>query len=114
MKRRVVITGLGIVSALGSKLDECWRRLVAAESGIRPLTLFTTSDLKVTFGGEVSGFDPSGYIEHKDLNRVDRFAQYALVAATDAVRDSGMDFSGDTRRYGVVLGSGIGGLETCE
>jgi 3-oxoacyl-[acyl-carrier-protein] synthase II len=114
MKRRVVITGLGIVSALGSKLDECWRRLVAAESGIRPLTLFNTSDLKVTFGGEVSGFDPTGYIEHKDLNRVDRFAQYALVAATDAVRDSGMDFSGDTRRYGVVLGSGIGGLETCE
>ena len=114
MKRRVVITGLGIVSALGSKLDECWRRLVAAESGIRPLTLFNTSDLKVTFGGEVSGFDPTGYIEHKDLNRVDRFAQYALVAAADAVRDSGMDFSGDTRRYGVVLGSGIGGLETCE
>lgn len=114
MKRRVVITGLGIVSALGSKLDECWRRLVAAESGIRPLTLINTSDLKVTFGGEVSGFDPTGYIEHKDLNRVDRFAQYALVAATDAVRDSGMDFSGDTRRYGVVLGSGIGGLETCE
>ena len=61
MKRRVVITGLGIVSALGSKLDECWRRLVAAESGIRPLTLFNTSDLKVTFGGEVSGFDPTGY-----------------------------------------------------
>jgi 3-oxoacyl-[acyl-carrier-protein] synthase II len=114
MKRRVVITGLGIVSALGSKLDECWRRLVAAESGIRPLTLFNTSDLKVTFGGEVSGFDPTGYIEHKDLNRVDRFAQYALVAAADAVRDSGIDFSGDTRRYGVVLGSGIGGLETCE
>lgn len=114
MKRRVVITGLGIVSALGCKLDEFWRRLVAAESGIRPLTLFETSDLKVTFGGEVSGFDPTGYIEHKDLNRVDRFAQYAIVAATDAIRDSGIDFSGDTSRCGVVLGSGIGGLETCE
>lgn len=114
MKRRVVITGLGIVSALGSKLEECWRRLVNAESGIRPLTLIDTSDLKVTFGGEVSGFDPAGYIEHKDLNRVDRFAQYAVVAGTDAIRDAGLDFSGDTRRYGVVLGSGIGGLETCE
>lgn len=114
MKRRVVITGLGIVSALGSKLEECWRRLVGAESGIRPLTLFDTSDLKVTFGGEVAGFDPTGYIEHKELNRVDRFAQYAIVAGTDAIRDAALDFSGDTRRYGVVLGSGIGGLETCE
>jgi 3-oxoacyl-[acyl-carrier-protein] synthase II len=114
MKRRVVITGLGIVSALGCELEECWKRLVGAESGIRPLTLFDTSDLKVTFGGEVIGFDPTGYIEHKELNRVDRFAQYAIVAGTDAIRDAGLDFSGDTRRYGVVLGSGIGGLETCE
>ena len=62
MKRRVVITGLGIVSALGCELEECWKRLVGAESGIRPLTLFDTSDLKVTFGGEVIGFDPTGYI----------------------------------------------------
>lgn len=114
MKRRVVITGLGVLSALGCKLEEFWRRLVGAESGIRPLTLINTSDLKVRFGGEVDGFDPTGYIDHKDLNRLDRFAQYAIVASTDAIRDSGVDFSGDTRRYGVVLGSGIGGLETCE
>lgn len=114
MNRRVVITGLGIVSALGSKVDECWRRVVAGESGIRPLTLFDTSDLKVTFGGEVAGFDSAGYIDHKDLNRIDRFSQYAIVAGTDAIRDSGFQLGGDRRRYGVVLGSGIGGLETCE
>ena len=114
MNRRVVVTGLGIVSPLGCKVDECWRRVVAGESGIHKISLIDLTDLKVTIGGDIPDFNPAGYIEVRELNRIDRFAQFAIVAATDAIRDSMLDCSGDTRRFGVVLGSGIGGLETIE
>lgn len=114
MKRRVVVTGMGLVSPLGCKVEECWRRLLAGESGIHPLTVIDLSDLKVFIGGDIPDFDPTGYIDPKDVNRMDRFSQYAVVAGIDAVKDSGLDISGDTSRMGVVLGSGIGGLSTIE
>jgi len=114
MKRRVVVTGLGVVSPLGSKVQECWRRVLAGESGIHPITVIDVTDLKVKFGGDIPDFDPTGYVDPKDVNRLDRFAQFAIVAGTDAVRDAGLDLTGDTSRTGVVLGSGIGGLPTME
>ncbi|HMP80004.1 MAG TPA: beta-ketoacyl-ACP synthase II [Pirellulaceae bacterium] len=114
MGRRVVVTGMGVVTPLGCDVDQCWQRVTAGESGIRPLTLLDVSDLRVNFGGEVQNWDPQGYIDAKELNRIDRFSQFAVVAGIDAVRHSKIDFSGDTSRMGVVLGSGIGGLITIE
>lgn len=116
MKRRVVVTGMGIVSPLGCTVDECWRRCLAGESGIHPLTVIDISDLKVFIGGDIPDFDPTGYVDPKDVNRIDRFAQFAIKAGIDAVRDSGLVFGPDTytSRMGVVLGSGIGGLQTTE
>jgi len=113
MKRRVVVTGLGVVTSLSCKVDDLWNRVLAGESGIHPLRCFDTSDFKITFGGDIYDWDPSAYIEPKDIKRIDRFTQLAMVAGTDAIRDSGIDFSKeDPYRCGVILGSGIGGL--CE
>jgi 3-oxoacyl-[acyl-carrier-protein] synthase II len=115
MKRRVVVTGLGVVTSLGLQVGEMWRRLLAGESGIRVLKLVDTTGHKVTFGGEISDWDPTAYVSHKDARRLDRFAQFALVAAIEAVRDSGIDFAvEDPFRCGVILGSGIGGLNEIE
>lgn len=115
MKRRVAITGLGVVTSLGCKVDELWARVVRGESGIAPLRLMDASRFRVRFGGEVVDFSPAGYIEPKEETRLDRFTQFAMVAGIDAVRDSGLDFSReDPFRCGVVLGSGIGGLREIE
>jgi 3-oxoacyl-[acyl-carrier-protein] synthase II len=115
MKRRVVVTGLGVVTSLGNQVGDLWRRILAGESGVRSLKLVDTAGHKVTFGGEISDWDPSAYISHKDTRRIDRFAQFALVAAIEAVRDSGIDFAlEDPFRCGVILGSGIGGLNEIE
>ncbi|GIW89888.1 MAG: 3-oxoacyl-[acyl-carrier-protein] synthase 2 [Pirellulaceae bacterium] len=114
-KRRVVITGLGVVTPLGCKVDELWRRLLACESGIHPLRLFDPTPFKVRFAGDIYDWDPSDYIDKKELKRLDRFTQFALVAAQDAVQDAGLDFSKeDPYRCGVILGSGIGGLHEIE
>ncbi len=112
--RRVVVTGMGVVTPLGCDVDQCWQRVVAGESGIRPLTILDVTDLKANFGGEVRDWDPQGYIDAKEFNRVDRFSQFAIVAGIDAVRHAQLEFLGDTSRVGVVLGSGIGGLITIE
>ncbi len=114
MKRRVVVTGLGIVSPLGCSVDECWRRVVNGESGIHPITIIDVSDMKVKVGGDVPNFDCTGYLDQHALNRIDRFSQFAVAAGTDAVKHSGLNISGNTSRIGVVLGSGIGGLTTIE
>ena len=115
MKRRVVITGLGVVTSLSCKVDDLWSRVLAGESGIHPIRLFDVSDFKVTIGGDIYDWNPSDYIDPKELKRLDRFTQFAIVAATDAVADSGIDFpSLDSFRSGVILGSGIGGLSTIE
>lgn len=115
MKRRVVISGLGVVTSLSCKVDDLWSRVLAGESGIHPIRLFDVSDFKVTIGGDIYDWNPSDYIDPKELKRLDRFTQFAIVAATDAVADSGIDFSSmDSFRSGVILGSGIGGLSTIE
>lgn len=115
MRRRVVITGLGLITPLSRQVDDCWARILNGESGIHPIQLFDVSDMRVNFGGDVLDFDCSNYIDKKEEKRIDRFSQFALVAGIDAVNDSGLDFSQfNPYRGGVVLGSGIGGLQTIE
>ena len=115
MKRRVVVTGVGAVTSLSSKVDDLWQRVLDGQSGIRRLKTFDTTNFKVGFGGEISDWSTDGYLPPKEAKRLDRFTQFAVVAATDAVRDSGLDFEGeDPFRCGVYLGSGIGGLHEIE
>jgi 3-oxoacyl-[acyl-carrier-protein] synthase II len=115
MKRRVVITGLGTVTSLSRQVEELFERLCAGESGIHQLNTFDVKDFKVRFGGEVSDWSTDGYLPAKEAKRIDRFTQFAMVAAVDAVRDSGLEFEKeDPYRTGVFLGSGIGGLHEIE
>ncbi|MBX6312070.1 MAG: beta-ketoacyl-ACP synthase II [Isosphaeraceae bacterium] len=115
MSRRVVITGMGVVTALGLELESFWSNLCAGKSGVGPLTLFDTTDFKVHFGGQVRDFDPDTLLGTKEARRLDRFAQFALVASLSAVADSGIDFGQfDPYRVGVIIGSGIGGLHEFE
>ena len=115
MKRRVVVTGLGVVTSLSCLVDDLWNRVLAGESGIHPLRLFDVSEFKVRFGGDIYDWDPQQYISAKEMKRIDRFTQFAMVAGADAVVDSGLRFSEeDAFRSGVILGSGIGGLAKIE
>lgn len=115
MKRRVVVTGLGVVTSLSRQVEDLWQRINRGESGIVPIKAFDTTDFKVKFGGEVSDWSTEGYISPREAKRIDRFTQFALVAAIDAVKDSGLDFNKeDAFRCGVILGSGIGGLNEIE
>ena len=115
MKRRVVVTGLGVVTSLSRQVEDLWQRINRGESGIRPITAFDTANFKVKFGGEISDWATDEYISARDAKRIDRFTQFALVAAIDAVKDSGLDFTKeDAFRCGVILGSGIGGLNEIE
>jgi 3-oxoacyl-[acyl-carrier-protein] synthase II len=112
MKRRVVVTGVGVVTSLGRQVDVFWDRIVRGESGVGPITLFDVSGYRVQFGGQVH-WEPEneGIASVKELKRLDRFTQFAIGAAKDAAADSGLDFSQeDPYRCGVVIGSGIGGL----
>jgi 3-oxoacyl-[acyl-carrier-protein] synthase II len=116
MNRRVVVTGLGAVTSLSHKIEDLWQRILRGESGIRLLRLFDTEKFQVKFGGEVVDWAPGEeYASAKDIRRIDRFTQFALVAGKDAVRQSGLDFSKeDTFNCGVIVGSGIGGLHEIE
>ncbi len=111
MKKRVVVTGMGVVTPLGSTVAEMWQRLLNSESGIRGLRVLNPDDFKVKFGGEIADFDGSTHIDAREIKRLDRFTQFAIVAGGDAIKDSGIDFDKEDRfRCGVILGSGIGGL----
>ena len=115
MTRRVVVTGLGVVTALGCEITELWDNLCAGKSGVGKITRFDCSNFKVTFAGEIAHFDAGSALGllDKEVKRLDRFVQFAMVAADRAIRQSGVDFSvADPYRYGVLVGSGIGGL--CE
>jgi 3-oxoacyl-[acyl-carrier-protein] synthase II len=116
MKRRVVITGLGVVTSLSCQVDDLFQRLLDGQSGIHEIKLFDTARFKVKIGGDVWNWDPpETYLDRRELKRIDRFSQFAVVAATDAVRDCGLDFSQeDATKCGVILGSGIGGLNEIE
>lgn len=115
-RRRVVVTGMSIVTALGQELDEFWDNLCAGKSGVARIERFDSADFKVHFGGEIKDFNPEGYIDPKEVRRLDRFCQFALVAAHKAVKQSGLDLPNhpDPYRCGVVIGSGIGGLNEIE
>jgi 3-oxoacyl-[acyl-carrier-protein] synthase II len=115
MTRRVVITGMGTINSLSAELLPFWEGLLAGRSGIGPIEQFDTSAFKVHFGGEVKGWDPGKYLDTKAARRLDRFAQFAMAAAREAVRDSGLDFGKeDPFRCGTIIGSGIGGLNEFE
>lgn len=116
MKRRVVITGMGVVTSLGETVEEMWGALCAGRSGIGPITRWDMSAYPVRFGGECTGFDVTRYgVEKREVKKLDRFAQFGIAAAVSAVRNAGVDFTKeDAFRCGVIIGSGIGGLETVE
>lgn len=114
-KRRVVVTGLGIVSPVGSTVPEAWDAILNGRSGIGPITRFDVSAFPVRIGGEVHGFDVNQYITPKEARRMDDFMIYGVAAGIQAVTDSGIDFSkSDSARCGVICGAGIGGLSTIE
>ncbi len=113
--RRVVITGMGVVTSLGDRLEPFWSALCAGRSGVGPLTLFDTTEFKVQFGGQVRDWDPVARFGVKEARHLDRFAQFALAAAIAAVEDAGIDFSTiPEEQCGVMIGSGIGGLNEFE
>ncbi len=113
--RRVVVTGLGIVSPVGSKLETAWESIREGRSGIRPIESFDVSDFSVRFGGEVAGFDPEGYLSPKDARKMDPFIHYGIGASMDAVRDAGLEVTeANAERIGVAVGSGIGGIYSIE
>jgi 3-oxoacyl-[acyl-carrier-protein] synthase II len=114
-ERRVVISGMSALTPLGADLDGIWDALCQGKSGIREISLFDPTPFKVKIGGEVPDFDPSPILDHREQRRVDRFAQFAIVAAHRAVEDAGLEFSAiDPQRAGVILGSGVGGLKELE
>src|SRR5215469_13684342 len=115
LDRRVVITGTGLVTALGTGVEKNWEALVAGRSGIRALTRFDTSQFPVKFGGEVADFNPEDWIEKRDIKKMDLFIQYSLAATEQAMRESGLKITEDNAdRVGVLVGVGIGGLSTIE
>ena len=114
-KRRVVITGLGCVTALAETADDLFDKLCRSESAISPIESFDTSGYTVPFGGEAKNFDVSKYVHPREAKRMDRFTQMAMASAITAVKDSGIDFEKeDKRRMGVIVGTGIGGIKEIE
>ncbi|MFN3396085.1 MAG: beta-ketoacyl-ACP synthase II [Thermodesulfovibrionales bacterium] len=114
-KRRVVVTGLGLITPLGIGVDSSWRAFLEGKSGIGRITRFDASDLSVHIAGEVKDFDPSLYIEQKEIKKMDRFIHFALAASTMAIEDSGIRITDENaERIGVIIGSGIGGLPAIE
>ena len=115
MARRVVITGLGVVSPVGNTVKDFWSSLASGKGGAARLTAFDHTPFSCKIAAEVKDFDPSGYINAKDQRRLDPFVQFGLVAAKDAVTHSGLNLEKeDKNRIGVMVGSGIGGLHTIE
>jgi 3-oxoacyl-[acyl-carrier-protein] synthase II len=126
MKRRVVVTGLGVVTSLSCQVEDLWQRLLRGESGVHALQILDTAPFKVKFGGDVYDWQaerwpeaflaqPDGFTEKKEIKRLDRFSQFAMVAAWQAMQESGLDITTeDAFRCGVILGSGIGGLNEIE
>lgn len=116
-QRRVVVTGMGIVSPVGSTIDSAWDAICNGRSGIDTVVSFDASHMKTRIAGEVVGFDASDYLEHREMKRMDAFVHYGYAASVDALRDSGLLDEGSSfnpERVGCAIGSGIGGLKTIE
>ena len=114
-RRRVVITGLGAVTPVGLTAAESWQAVKDGKCGIAPITLYDTSNMKAKLAGEVKGFEPANYMEKREARKIDRFAQFALAAAQEAVAQSGLDFTQeDPYRCALIVSAGIGGLYTLQ
>ena len=114
-KRRVVITGLGTVNPIGNNVADSWQAAKEGRCGIAPITAFDTTNFKVKLAGEVKDFDPTVAIDKREVKKMARFTQFAVVAAAEALTDSGLDLAAeDASRIGVIVSSGIGGLPTIE
>ena len=115
MERRVVVTGIGAITPIGNNADEFWKGLKEGKCGIDTITAFDVSDFKVKLAAEVKGYNPEDYFDKRSARRLDKFAQFAMIAAREAMKDSGMTKENtDFDRVGVFIGSGMGGLETIE
>ena len=117
MKRRVVVTGLGMITPVGNDVATTWRALVDGKAGAGPITKFDPTNFPVRFAAELKGFDPLQYMDRKEAKRADPYTQYAVAASVQAMRDAGLEqLAGidDPDRIGVILGSGIGGLKSFE
>ena len=115
--RRVVITGIGMVTPLGNDLESTWSALLAGKSGAGPITLFDTTNFATKFGCEVKGFEPSKWMDKRELRHLDRFLQFSLAASMMALEDSGIGTkipAGEEERWGSYIGSGLGGVRTIE
>ncbi|MBZ9537899.1 beta-ketoacyl-ACP synthase II [Modicisalibacter tunisiensis] len=114
-RRRVVVTGLGLVTPVGNSVEESWSNILAGKSGIAPIEHFDTSGFNTRFGGSIKGFDISPYLNPKDARKMDLFIQYGIAAASQAVQHAGLECREDNaHRIGVAIGSGIGGLPMIE
>ncbi|MBU0581125.1 MAG: beta-ketoacyl-ACP synthase II, partial [Candidatus Margulisbacteria bacterium] len=115
-KKRVVITGLGTINALGHNVNDSWQNLLAGETGVGNITQFDAKGLgfSTTIAAEVKDFDVTKYLDRKESKRMSRFVQFAVVAAKEAITDSGLDIAKDAENIGVYIGSGIGGIEILE
>jgi 3-oxoacyl-[acyl-carrier-protein] synthase II len=114
-KRRVVVTGLGLVTPLGIGVTESWKNIVAGVSGISNITKFDASNFPSNLAGEVKNFEPTNFLNPKDARRMDTFIQYGLTAGIEAIKDSGIDVNeSNSERIGVSIGSGIGGINLIE
>lgn len=115
MKRRVVITGLGAITPIGHNVDSFWNGIKENKNGIDEISLFNAENLKVKMAAEVKDFDPSNFIDKKESKRMDRYTQFAVISADEAIKDSKLDLNTiNKERIGVIFGSGIGGLCTIE
>ncbi len=113
--KRVVITGLGAITPIGNEVKTFWNNLLKGVSGANKITRFDTSTFKTRFACEIKDYDPLNFFERKEARKLDRFSQYGLIAAEEAIRDAQLDFSTMNRdKIGVIYASGIGGFETFE
>ena len=113
MKKRVVITGLGVVTPIGNDVETFWNNLTAGKSGIDTIKAFDTTELRTKIAGEVKDFDFTRYVDKKEGRKMDRVAHFAVAVAKQAVADAGIDVAQeDPARLGVCVGTGIGGIHT--
>ena len=115
MNKRVVITGMGAITPIGNNVNELFKGSVECKCGIEDITLFDTKDFKVKLAAEVKGYNPEEYLDRRAAKRMYRFTQFGVIAAREAMKDSGLNNENiDMEKVGVIVSSGIGGLKTIE